>query len=100
MTGEADMPEENKSQRQIIFEELEKAHARGDLDIGSFVKRLRIDVAGMPRAMLAKACHISERSLANIEANEGNPTLNSLNSVLKPFGYRVGPTKITRKVRS
>lgn len=89
-------PEASKTDRQGIYIELERAYDVGEIDLSTFIKRLRVEVTGLTREKMAIACKISVRSLANLETNKGNPTLSSLTAVLKPFGYRIGPTKIIK----
>jgi transcriptional regulator with XRE-family HTH domain len=38
----------------------------------------------------AQWCDVAPRVLADIEAGKGSPTVETLEKLLRPFGYRVG----------
>ncbi|MDD1965951.1 helix-turn-helix domain-containing protein [Pseudomonas putida] len=82
-------------QRGIILDELRTQLAEGTISIGAAVKRLRSEITGLRQEQFADMCKISLRTLRQIEQDEGNPTINTLNAVFKPFGMRVGivPTR-------
>lgn len=50
----------------------------------------------MRQEQFAGMCKISLRTLRQIEQDEGNPTLQTLNAVSKPFGMRVGIVPLRR----
>lgn len=77
-------------QRGIILDELRTQLAEGTISIGAAVKRLRSEITGLRQEQFADMCKISLRTLRQIEQDEGNPTINTLNAVFKPFGMRVG----------
>lgn len=45
------------------------------------------------QAQFARMCKISMRALRQIEHNEGNPTLQTLNSIFNVFGLQMGVIK-------
>jgi len=83
-------------QRGIILDELKEQLAAGTVTIGAAVKRLRTEVTGLRQEQFAGMCKISLRTLRQIEQDDGNPTIQTLNQVFKPFGMRVGIVPIRR----
>ena len=69
----------------------------GSITLGQAVIRLRLEITGMSQAKFAKMCKISERSLLQLEQDAGNPTVKSLNKVMRPFGLTVGIVAIRRE---
>jgi DNA-binding XRE family transcriptional regulator len=78
------------SQRGVILGELREQLIAGTISIGNAVKRLRTEVTGLRQEQFASMCKISLRTLRQIEQDEGNPTIQTLNAVFRPFGMRVG----------
>ncbi len=58
--------------------------------MGAAVRRLRKEVTGLQQARFAQMCKLSVRALRQLELDEGNPTVQTLNSVFNPFGMQVG----------
>jgi DNA-binding XRE family transcriptional regulator len=83
-------------QRGIILDELKEQLLAGSVTIGAAVKRLRTEVTGLRQEQFAGMCKISLRTLRQIEQDDGNPTIQTLNQVFKPFGMRVGILPIRR----
>ena len=80
-------------QRQRYLQELREQLAAGQLSIGEAVCRLRKDVTGLRQDQFARMCKISLRALRQIEHDEGNPTLQTLNSIFNLFGMQIGVIK-------
>jgi DNA-binding XRE family transcriptional regulator len=83
-------------QRGRILDELRDQLSAGTISIGGAVKRLRNEVTGLRQEPFAAMCKISLRTLRQIEQDEGNPTLQTLNAVFKPFGMRMGVVPVRR----
>lgn len=83
-------------QRGIILDDLKEQLLAGSVTIGAAVKRLRTEVTGLRQEQFAGMCKISLRTLRQIEQDDGNPTIQTLNQVFKPFGMRVGILPIRR----
>ena len=83
-------------QRGIILDDLKQQLLAGSVTIGAAVKRLRTEVTGLRQEQFAGMCKISLRTLRQIEQDDGNPTIQTLNQVFKPFGMRVGILPIKR----
>ncbi len=83
-------PAVNIEERDAFYDRLVEAVERGEWTWGEAIRRLRKDVAGMNQKTFAKVTKVSERSLRQLEKDEGNPTVATLNAVLKPFGLKLG----------
>jgi transcriptional regulator with XRE-family HTH domain len=82
--------------RGNLIREIHAALADGSISMGQAVLRLRLEITGMSQAKFAKMCKISERSLLQLEQDAGNPTVKSLNKVMRPFGLTVGIVALRR----
>ncbi len=43
---------------------------------------------------MAKICRVSKQTLQNIEQGQGNPTLDTIDKILKPFGFQMGVMRV------
>ena len=70
--------------------ELIRAIENNELSLGEAVRNMR-KIAGMSQKDYAtRIVGIATRILAEVELGQGNPTLDTLNKIGRPFGYRVG----------
>ena len=83
-------------ERGNLIRAIHAALDEGSITLGQAVIRLRLEITGMSQAKFAKMCKISERSLLQLEQDAGNPTVKSLNKVMRPFGLTVGIVAIRR----
>lgn len=58
-------------------------------DIPSLMRTMRL-IALESQAEYAWMCDVAPRVLTDIEAGKGSPTVETLEKLLRPFGYRVG----------
>lgn len=77
-------------ERNQVLTELQQQLACGEITIGAAVRRLRKEVTGLQQARFAQMCKLSLRALRQLEHDESNPTVQTLNSVFNPFGMQVG----------
>ncbi|MCF7535153.1 helix-turn-helix domain-containing protein [Pseudomonas petrae] len=84
-------------QRGIILDELRNQLLDGTVSMGAAVKRLRTEITGLRQEQFARMCKISLRTLRQIEQDEGNPTVQTLNAVFRPFGMQVGIIPLRRR---
>nr|WP_298167001.1 helix-turn-helix transcriptional regulator [uncultured Pseudomonas sp.] len=77
-------------ERNQVLTELQRQLATGEITIGAAVRRLRKEVTGLQQARFAQMCKLSLRALRQLEHDESNPTVQTLNSVFNPFGMQVG----------
>jgi DNA-binding XRE family transcriptional regulator len=79
-------PEEIRREKEAFYAELD----RGLLTIGQATRRMR-KIVGMTQAEYAeKILRIYPRVLMEIERDRGNPTLETLEKIARPFGLKVG----------
>jgi DNA-binding XRE family transcriptional regulator len=78
--------EEIHLQRVALYDDLD----RGLLSIGEATRRMR-QIVGMTQTEYAeRILKIYPRVLMEIERNRGNPTLETLEKIARPFGLTVG----------
>lgn len=69
---------------------LRAAIEAGEITIGQAVRRMR-KISGMSQKVYAqKIVGVSPRILVEIERDVANPTVETLNKIGRPFGYKVG----------
>lgn len=70
--------------------ELKAAIQAGEISIGEAVKAMR-KITGLNRQDFAKKiAQVSPRILGEIERDEANPTIQTLNKIGRVFGYQIG----------
>ena len=80
-------PPKNATQCKV---ELKRALMAGELSLGEAIRRMR-KIVGMNQTDYAnKVANVAPRILMAIERGRGNPTLETLNKIGRPFGYKVG----------
>ena len=77
-------------ERGRILAEVQAQLSSGELTIGQAIRRLRKEVTGLQQARFAQMCKLSLRALRQLEHDETNPTVQTLNNVFRPFGMQVG----------
>ncbi len=77
-------------QRKHILDSVQAGLADGSLSFGAAIVRLRKEVTGLKQADFARMCKISMSTLCQLEKDDSNPTVQTLNAVFKPFGMQVG----------
>lgn len=79
-------PEEIRREKEVLY----AAIAGGKLTIGQATRRMR-KIVGMTQTEYAeKILKIYPRVLMEIERDRGNPTLETLQKIARPFGLKVG----------
>ncbi|MBQ0759800.1 MAG: helix-turn-helix domain-containing protein [Gammaproteobacteria bacterium] len=70
--------------------ELQRQLADGELSLGQAARKMR-KIVGMTQEDYAKnVLHIAPRALMEVERDKGNPTLETLKKIARPFGLEVG----------
>ena len=77
-------------ERKQLIEEIMRLHAEGESTLGMAIRRLRLEVTGLDQETFAQMCGMSTRGLYQLETDKGNPTLSTLDSILRKFGLRMG----------
>jgi|GEM_PF-125276 len=78
------------AQRKQLIDEIIQLHTNGELTLGMAIRRLRLEVTGFDQETFAKMCGMSTRALYQLETDKGNPTLSTVDSILRKFGLRMG----------
>ena len=77
--------DEVESLRKKLLEQVPRA----SVDIPQLMRTMRL-ITRKSQIEYAKLCEVAPRVLADIEAGKGSPTMETLEKLLRPFGYRVG----------
>lgn len=80
----------NSEQRKKIIQDIMQGHASGRETLGTSIRRLRLEVTGFDQATFAAMCNLSTKALYQIETDKGNPTLGTIEAILRKFGLRLG----------
>ena len=76
--------------RKQLIDEIIQLHTEGELTLGMAIRRLRLEVTGFDQETFARMCGMSTRALYQLETDKGNPTLSTIDSILRKFGLRMG----------
>ncbi|MBI6620907.1 helix-turn-helix transcriptional regulator [Pseudomonas corrugata] len=88
----AAMKENTGERRRAVIDDIVMKHAMGTETLGTAIRRLRLEVTGLDQDTFAVMCNMSTKALYQIEKDKGNPTLSTLESILRKFGLRLGLT--------
>lgn len=83
--------------REDVYNDIRRQLDAGSISHGETIRQLRTRVTGLTQADFARMCKISLRTLRQLEQDSGNPTLDTLNSVLRLFGMQMGVVPLRRK---
>lgn len=83
--------DEQNALRRAFYERIDQ----GGMTIPDAMKAMR-EMTGLTQAEFAEHRGVSRRVIQDSERGTGNPTVDSLNSVAKLFGLRVGFVPIKR----
>ena len=84
------MAKRSQADTAVAKRELIEAIENHELSLGEAVRRMR-KISGLnQKAYAERIVGIAPRILAEVERGEGNPTLETLNKIGRPFGYVVG----------
>jgi DNA-binding phage protein len=76
--------------RKKLIEDIMQQHDRGNETLGTSIRRLRLEVTGFDQATFATMCNMSIKALYLIESDKGNPTIATVDAILKEFGLQLG----------
>jgi putative transcriptional regulator len=77
--------EEVTQAKQQLMDDIES----GELSLGQAVRRMRMITGKSQKNFAQTIIGISPRVLAEIERGVANPTVETLNKIGRPFGYKV-----------
>ncbi len=90
------MAKRSQEDTALAKRELIEAINNHELSLGEAVRRMR-KISGMnQKAYAERIVGIAPRILARVERDEGNPTVETLNKIGRPFGYTAGFVPRTR----
>lgn len=84
------MNEMTGAERKALINDIMAKHGAGIETLGTCVRRLRLEVTGFDQETFAAMCGLSTRALYQLESDKGNPTLKTVDGVLRKFGLQMG----------
>ncbi|WP_434572334.1 helix-turn-helix domain-containing protein [Pseudomonas sp. Z3-8] len=87
------MKENINERRRELIDDIVMRHVTGIETLGTAIRRLRLEVTGLDQETFALMCNMSTKALYQIEKDKGNPTLSTIEAILRKFGLRLGLTK-------
>ena len=79
----------SRDEVESLRKELMRLVPQASADIPELMRTMRL-ITRKSQIEYAKLCEVAPRVLADIEAGKGSPTVETLEKLLRPFGYRVG----------
>ncbi|MCG6578063.1 XRE family transcriptional regulator [Pseudomonas sp. AF32] len=89
----AAVKENTNERRRALIDDIVMQHVTGIETLGTAIRRLRLEVTGLDQETFAVMCNMSTKALYQIEKDKGNPTLSTIEAILRKFGLRLGLTK-------
>ncbi|WP_185266664.1 helix-turn-helix domain-containing protein [Halopseudomonas xiamenensis] len=83
--------------RADVFADIYRQLDERSISLGETIHQLRTRITGLTQADFARMCKISLRTLRQLEQDNGNPTLETVNSVLRAFGMQLGVVPLRRR---
>ncbi len=78
------------SEREALRDDILNKLNANEITLGEAVAQFRSALTGLTQAKYAELIKISRRSLQNIESDSGNPSIQTINKVIKPMGMKLG----------
>ncbi|MGG2396711.1 helix-turn-helix domain-containing protein [Pseudomonas sp. SH1-B] len=94
------MNEMTGAERKALIDDIMAKHGAGLETLGTCVRRLRLEVTGFDQETFAAMCDLSTRALYQLESDKGNPTLKTIDGVLRKFGLQMGIVAAQSKRKS
>lgn len=91
----AAMKENINERRRELIDDIVMQHVTGIETLGTAIRRLRLEVTGFDQETFAAMCKMSTKALYQIEKDKANPTVSTLEAILRKFGLRLGLTIAT-----
>jgi DNA-binding XRE family transcriptional regulator len=83
---------------ELLRQELADLVPKGNTDLPRLMRIMRL-IARKSQREYAQLCGVAPRVLVNIESGKGSPTVETLEKLLRPFGYRVGVVAPANELR-
>jgi DNA-binding XRE family transcriptional regulator len=84
------MKENTGERRRAIIDDIVMQHVTGTQTLGTSIRLLRLEVTGLDQETFAVMCKMSTKALYQIEKDKGNPSISTLDAILRKFGLRLG----------
>jgi DNA-binding XRE family transcriptional regulator len=78
-----------KNEVEALRAKLTELVPEAQADIPDVLRLMRL-ITRKSQTEYAKLCGVAPRVLARLESGKGSPTLETLEKLIRPFGYRVG----------
>lgn len=78
--------------RKQLIADIVQQHDMGNETLGTSIRRLRLEVTGFDQETFATMCNMSIKALYLIENDKSNPTISTIDDILRKFGLRLGLT--------
>lgn len=74
------------AERKVLIDDIVLRHVRGEESLGIAIRRLRLEVTGLDQDSFAAMCKMSTKALYQVEKDKGNPTIKTIDGILRKFG--------------
>jgi predicted transcriptional regulator len=78
-----------KAEVDALRDKLAALVPESQADVGVLIKSMRL-ITRRSQAEYARLCQVAPRVLADVEAGKLNVRIETLEKLLRPFGYRIG----------
>jgi predicted transcriptional regulator len=79
----------SRDEVELLRQDLVRLVPHAPATIPQLMRTMRL-ITRKSQVEYAQWCDVAPRVLADIEAGKGSPTVETLQKLLRPFGYRVG----------
>jgi transcriptional regulator with XRE-family HTH domain len=79
----------SRDEVEALRRELAALVPQSHADIAKLMRTMRL-ITRRSQAEYARLCGVAHRVLADVESGKGSPTVETLEKLVRPFGYRVG----------
>ena len=79
----------SREDTQALRDKLNELVPQGRAGIPELVRTMRL-ITRKSQAEYARFCNVAPRVLADLEAGKGSPRVETLDKLLRPFGFQVG----------
>jgi transcriptional regulator with XRE-family HTH domain len=79
----------SREETQVLRDRLNELIPQEQAGIPELVRMMRL-ITRKSQAEFARFCDVAPRVLADLEAGKGSPRVETLDKLLRPFGFQVG----------
>lgn len=88
--------EERIAMRKLLIQKLLK----GEMTQGEALKAFRLNIIGLKQTEYAEMVKVSRKTISDLENDNGNYSLKTINQVFRPLGLHLGLIPISNEVFS